>query len=122
MSNSESSEFDISEYDSDNKYNNDFTIKNDEYKEYNNQFNNEESNIIVTESTKFDSETEIKNKKIKKNNDKIINKSILEEELKTDSFDDWDLDDKDYGYPKYGDENFQSQIYRKRERARGGGW
>ncbi len=99
---------------------------NNNYDIYENTYNSidsieETEETEETEESNESSEIKKKNNKTKKSNNKsnksnkTISKSKLEEELKTDSFDDWDIDDKDYGYPKYGDENFQSQIYRKRE-------
>ena len=91
MSDKDSSSFDISdsEYNEDNEDNND-----------NKDNEDSDSNISLNKSKK--------NKKSNK-------KSKLETELKTDSFDDLDKNDKNYGYPKYDDKDFQSKIYNKRE-------
>ncbi len=124
MEDSDSFNIDISD-NSNNSDNNDSNYKN--YDVYENTFNSDDTNNSdeTKESIEINEVYREKNNKSKKpkkangskknNKSNNLTKSELEEELKTDSFDDWDLDDKDYGYPKYSDENFQSQIYRKRE-------
>jgi hypothetical protein len=100
MSETDITDFDISEdyLKYDDKYNND-----NQYSEENIYNESSDSNIV----------NEIPKKENNKNNKKL--KPKLEMELETDSYLDWDKDDKDYGYPKIDDENFQSKIYKKRE-------
>lgn len=104
MSETDITDFDISEdyLKYDDKYNNDNNENDNQYSEENIYNESSDSNIVI--------ETP---KKENKNNKKL--KPKLEMELETDSYLDWDRDDKDYGYPKIEDENFQSKIYKKRE-------
>ncbi len=117
MSDSDTINFDINSIETDSEDKTDTSKNNNtEYQEYNNEYNNEYNDYDNDNERNKDLKERHKNKKDKeKRKKKSKLEKNLEIDLDTDREFNWETNNKNYGYPKTDDENFQSKIYKKRE-------